>query len=73
MDGEHLEFEATQVAKDQSLTNPKKIACFAGANADVLDTALEYFALRRTLEHHQDVPEKELVIHIYRAALVSVT
>jgi len=59
-----------QVAKDNSLTNPKKIACFAGANADVRDTALEYFALRRTLEHHQDVPERELIVKVYRMALV---
>jgi hypothetical protein len=58
------------VAKDTCLTNPKKIACFPGANAMIRDTAFEYFKLRRALEHRQDVPEKELAIHIHRMALV---
>ncbi|MBI1895903.1 MAG: hypothetical protein HYZ57_12420 [Acidobacteria bacterium] len=31
---------------------------------------MEYFELRRALEHHQDVPEKELVVHVHRMALV---
>jgi hypothetical protein len=70
---EYMEERIAKVAKDMSLTNPKKIACFPGANAMISDTALEYFELRRTLEHHQDVPEKELVVHVHRMALVVMT
>lgn len=58
---EYMEERIAKVAKDTSLTNPKKIARFPAANAIIRDTALEYFELRRALEHHQDVPEKELV------------
>jgi hypothetical protein len=67
---EYVEERIAKVAKDTSLTNPKKIECFAAANAMIKDTAVEYFTLRRALEHHQDVPQKELLVHVHRMALV---
>lgn len=67
---EYMDERIAKVAKDTSLTNPKKIACFPGVNAMISDTALKYFELRRTLEHHQDVPEKKLTVHVHRMALV---
>ncbi len=67
---EYMEERIAKVAKDTSLTNPKKIACFPGANAMIRDTAVGYLELRRALEHHQDVSEKELVVHVHRMALV---
>ncbi len=36
----------------------------------IRDTAVGYLELRRALEHHQDVSEKELVVHVHRMALV---
>jgi hypothetical protein len=59
-----------KVAKNTALKNPDKIACFPGVSPEIRDTALEYFGLRRTLEHHQDKPEKLLTVHIHRVALM---
>jgi hypothetical protein len=67
---EYMEERIAEVAHDTALNNPKKIAGFPGANGVLRETALEYFQLRRVLEHHQDVPEKELAIHVTCVALV---
>jgi hypothetical protein len=59
---EYIATAIAKVAQDRSLTNPKKMQCFAGISADVNEAALQLFELRRTFEHYQDVPQKEFVV-----------
>jgi hypothetical protein len=54
------------VARDTRLTNPKKLARFVGLSDLAQRTALGYFALRRCLEHHQGVPEKDIDVITWR-------
>jgi hypothetical protein len=49
-----------EVARDRKITNPKKLARFDGLSDLARQTALEYFALRRCLEHHQGIPTEEI-------------
>ena len=64
---EYLGDQITKVARDRSLSNPKKMACFQVTDL-VQTTALAYFELRRTLEHHQDTPQQDLEVPIMRIA-----
>jgi len=58
------------IARDPGLTNPKKIAAFVGIGDWHRQTALQYFALRRTLEHHQDIPSADLEVGFQKMVIV---
>ena len=66
---QHTDEQIARVASDRALSNPKKLDCFPGLDADVRSRCLGYFQLRRTLEHHQDLPERDLNIFTKRAGL----
>lgn len=63
---EYIDRHIAKVAHDQSLSNPKKIECFPGVSAPVREAALAYFRLRRTLEHHLDIPKEDLRVPLMR-------
>jgi hypothetical protein len=67
---ECLDREYAAVAKDGKFSNPKKVESFSAASAYARENAKAYFQLRRALEHHDDVPESELVIRTQRIAMV---
>lgn len=46
-----------KVAVDTKLTNPKKIEKFAGLSNFSRKASLSYFALRRCIEHHKNIPQ----------------
>jgi hypothetical protein len=66
---QYMKEKIGQVARDQKLSNPKKIAAFTGLPPFLLGAALEYFRLRRALEHHQDIPDQDLNVPITRIGL----
>jgi hypothetical protein len=66
-----FEREAAKVARDTSLSNPKKIDCFQNASGYARDTSKAYFQLRRALEHHNDVPDSDLVIPTQRIGFLA--
>ncbi len=66
---EYMDAQIAIVARDQSLSNPKKIDFFNGLDATIRTTALQYFQLRRTMEHHQDTTTADLTYSIRRIAL----
>jgi hypothetical protein len=59
---EYMASQIANVAGDQSLNNPKKIECFPRIQNSIRDAALAYFSLRRTMEHHQDIPAQDLIV-----------
>jgi hypothetical protein len=63
---EYMKGKIGQVARDQKLSNPKKIDAFTVLPPLLRDAALEYFQLRRALEHHQDIPDRDLNVPITR-------
>jgi hypothetical protein len=65
--------ETAKVARDTSLSNPKKVDCFPNASAYARDTSKAYFQLRRALEHHNDVPGNDLVISTQRIGYLAGT
>jgi hypothetical protein len=67
---ECLDREYETVAKNTKLSNPSKVDSFTKASSKVRDAAKAYFQLRRALEHHDDVPEADLIISTQRVALV---
>jgi len=68
---ECYERETAKVARDTSLSNPKKIDCFPKASDYARDTSKAYFQLRRALEHHNDVPDSDLVIPALRIGFIA--
>ena len=66
---EYMKEQIAKVAWDTSLSNPKKIDAITGIELTARAIALEYFQLRRVLEHHQDTPATDLNIPIRRVAL----
>lgn len=68
---ECFERETAKVARDKSLSNPKKIDCFQNSSAYLRDTSKAYFQLRRALEHHNDVPGSDLVIPTQRIGFLA--
>jgi hypothetical protein len=62
----YLAEKVSEVARDLSLSNHKKLACFPALSDFSRRAAIGYFALRRCLEHHQGVVDKEfelLLLH----------
>lgn len=55
-----LEETYTNVARDTRLTNPVKLASLGVATDFVNKAALSYFSLRRCLEHHNGIPDKDI-------------
>lgn len=66
---EYMDAQIALVARDQALSNPKKIDFFNGLDPTIRTMTLQYFQLRRTMEHHQDTPTAELTYSIRRLAL----
>lgn len=65
-----FEDEYAAVARDTSLTNPKKLAFFPGIAAIARDSSLSYFAVRRCLEHHGGRPAEDLSLWYGRLKLL---
>ncbi len=65
----YLARKISQVASDRALTNPKKLNYFPSLSDFSKRAALSYFALRRSLEHHQGMPQEDIEIHVYRQKL----
>jgi hypothetical protein len=53
------------VASDTNLSNPKKLARFAGISEVAKHAVLGYLALRRCIEHHQSIPQEDIHISIW--------
>jgi hypothetical protein len=66
-----IEEEYQQVAKDTRLTNPKKIAEFAGINNFARDAAHSYFDIRRVIEHRGGVTEKPITLRYMRPKMMA--
>jgi len=64
--GNLIEEEYQKVARDQSLSNPAKVAQFERLDTFEKEATLSYFTLRRCLEHHGGVPKEDLTITYYR-------
>jgi hypothetical protein len=65
----YLTRKISQVASDRALTNPKKLDYFPSLSEFSRRAALSYFTLRRSLEHHQGMPQEDIEIHVYRQKL----
>ncbi len=63
---EVMEEAVAAVARDPSLNVPKKLDHFAGIDPAIKDMALSYNALRSALEHHHDLPKRELKVTVRR-------
>lgn len=59
------------VARDQSLTNPNKLAQFPALPDLAKHAARSYFALRRCLEHHGGIPAKEMRLHTVKVVFLA--
>jgi hypothetical protein len=68
---EYLEGVHRTVARDTGLTNPRKIDRFPGLVDGARQAALSYFGLRRCLEHHGGVPDRELRIQYHKLSIVA--
>lgn len=68
---ERFKREIAMVARDTSLTNPRKLDAFPKASAYARDTSKVYFQLRRALEHHNDVPDSNLVVPTQRIGFLA--
>ena len=68
---QQLEEEYSAVARDRRLSNPKKLDSFPGIAGIARDSALSYFAVRRTIEHHGDHPEENIALWYGRLKLVA--
>lgn len=55
-----LEETYTNVARDTKLSNPTKLGSLGIASDFVNNAALSYFSLRRCLEHHNGIPDKDI-------------
>jgi len=55
-----LEETYTNVARDTRLTNPAKLNSLGIASDFVKNAALSYFSLRRALEHHNGISDKDI-------------
>ena len=55
-----LEETYTNVARDTKLSNPAKLRSLGIATDFVNNAALSYFSLRRCLEHHNGIPDKDI-------------
>lgn len=61
----YLASKISEVAKDRALTNPKKLDYFPSLSDFSRRAALSYFALRRSIEHHQGMPQGDIEIQVY--------
>jgi hypothetical protein len=66
-----LDEEYAAVARDTSLSNPKKLADFPGIAAIARDSSLSYFAVRRCLEHHSGLPAEDITLWYGRMKLLA--
>ena len=66
-----LDDEYATVAKDTSLSNPKKLGFFPGIAPIARDSTLSYFAVRRCLEHHGGNSAKGLTLWYGRLKLLA--
>jgi len=57
------------VASDRGLTNPKKLARFDGLSEVSKRAVLGYFALRRCVEHHQNVAQEDIHVSVWAQKL----
>jgi len=64
-----LESAYVKVAKDSTISNPKKLAEFPALPGQLKTIALSYFALRRCLEHHSSTPTQELRVPFPKMSL----
>jgi hypothetical protein len=55
-----LEETYTNVARDTKLSNPAKLGSLGIASDFVSNAALSYFSLRRCLEHHNGIPDRDI-------------
>jgi len=63
---EFVEGIVSEVARDPSLNMPKKLECFPDLAPAMKDMVLGYNALRNALEHHHDLPKRELTVTVRR-------
>lgn len=61
-----IEEAVSAVARDSSMTFPKKVDCFSGVDAAIREMALNYNKLRNALEHHHDLPKAEIKVRVRR-------
>ena len=54
------------MARDQNLNLPKKLECIPGLDSGIKAMALSYNALRNALEHHHDLPKRDLTVTVRR-------
>ncbi len=66
-----LDEEYAAVARDTSLSNPKKLGFFPGIDPIARDSSLSYFSVRRCLEHHGGRPAEDLIIWYGRLKLIA--
>ncbi len=66
-----LDDEYATVARDTTLSNPKKLALFPGIAPIARDSSLAYFAVRRCLEHHGGRSGEELTLWYGRLKLLA--
>jgi hypothetical protein len=63
---EVMEEAVAEVARDASLNVPKKLDYFPGVDQTIKDMVLSYNALRNALEHHHDLPKRDLKVTMRR-------
>jgi hypothetical protein len=59
----------TSVARDTRLTNPVKLKSLGVASDFVNNAALSYFALRRCLEHHAGILDKDINLLYFKSTI----
>jgi hypothetical protein len=68
---QRIEDEYRSVARDRTLTNPRKLERFPAIDANVKNAALSYFDLRRTIEHHGSRPIRDVTVRFARLKLLA--
>jgi hypothetical protein len=64
-----LEDTYSTVARDTKLTNPAKFKSLGVPSPAIEKAVLSYFALRRTIEHHNGVPEQDTGLWYWKSTI----
>jgi hypothetical protein len=64
-----LEDAYSIVARDTKLTNPAKLQSLAVPTDFVEKAVLSYFAVRRCLEHHNGIPDKDISLWYFKSTI----
>jgi|CXWL01.1.fsa_nt_gi hypothetical protein len=66
-----VDAQYAEVSRDRRLSNPKKLAEFAGIPEFAKKALQSYFDLRNCLEHHGGVPTADLPVHSMKLTLLA--